>query len=85
MSPAEVFAVEVKQYVAEGHDGTVIVPAVYGRTATASAKSISRRPVDREAAIAASKPATLRPPCDYLRSLLRSWASSCTSVQAGFF
>jgi len=28
MSPAEVFAVEVKQYRAEGHEGSVIVPAV---------------------------------------------------------
>ena len=60
MSPAEVFAVEVKQYRAQGHEGRVIVPAVYGRTAAASTKSSARRPVDRAKAIAASKPATLR-------------------------
>jgi len=59
MSPAEVFAVEVKQYRAEGHEGTVIVPAVYGRTAAASTKSAPRRGIDRAAALAASKPATL--------------------------
>ena len=39
MKPADVFAVEVKQYRAEGHKDSVIVPTVYGRTATASAKS----------------------------------------------
>jgi hypothetical protein len=39
MTPAEVFAVEVKQYLAEGYPGRVIVPAVYGRTAAASQKS----------------------------------------------
>lgn len=60
MNPAEVFAVEVKQYRAEGYAGTVIVPAVYGRTAAASTKSTQRRTVDRAAALAASKPATLR-------------------------
>lgn len=60
MSPAEVFAVEVKRYRAVGHDGTVIVPTVYGRTAAASTKSIPRRRVDRETALAASAPATLR-------------------------
>ena len=60
MTPAEVFAVEVKQYRAEGHPGTVIVPAVYGRTAAASTKGGQRRSLDRTAALAASKPATLR-------------------------
>jgi hypothetical protein len=59
MSPAEVYAVQVKQYRAEGHGGTVIVPAVYGRTAAASTKSTPRRSVDRATALAASKPATL--------------------------
>lgn len=59
MNPAEVFAVEVKQYRADGHDGTVIVPAVYGRTAAASTKTSSRRSVDRESALAASTPDTL--------------------------
>ncbi|MFO6451522.1 MULTISPECIES: hypothetical protein [unclassified Aeromicrobium] len=59
LTPAEVFAVEVKQYRAQGYDGTVIVPAVYGRTAAASAKTAPRRSVDRQAAFAASKPSTL--------------------------
>ncbi len=59
MSPAEVFAVEVKQYRAEGHEGTVIVPAVYGRTAAASTKNPPRRSIDRAATLAASKPSTL--------------------------
>lgn len=60
MNPAEVFAVEVKQYKAEGHPGTVIVPAVYGRTATASAKSASRRnPVGRDDLLGRSAPSTL--------------------------
>lgn len=60
MSPAEVFAVEVKQYRAAGHGATVIVPAVYGRTAAASRKTAPRRSIDRAAALAASTPATLR-------------------------
>ena len=38
MTPAEVLAVEVKQYTAEGHPGTVLVPMVFGRTAAASVK-----------------------------------------------
>ena len=42
MSPAEVFAVEVTQYRAEGYDGTVVVPAVYGRTAAAGTKRSGR-------------------------------------------
>jgi hypothetical protein len=42
MSPAEVFAVEVTQYRAEGYDGTVVVPAVYGRTAAARKKHSGR-------------------------------------------
>jgi hypothetical protein len=61
MNPAEVFAVEVKQYRAEGYPGTVIVPAVYGRTATASAKDSARRQTpDREELLRRSAPATLR-------------------------
>lgn len=59
MSPAEVFAVEVKQYRAAGHDSKVIVPAVYGRTATASAKNSTRRTPDRAEAVASSKPSTI--------------------------
>lgn len=43
MNPAEVFAVEVKQYLAEGYPGKVIVPTLYGRTAAASRKSSSPR------------------------------------------
>ena len=31
MTPAEVYAVEVKTYRAQGHDGMVIVPTVFGR------------------------------------------------------
>lgn len=38
MSPAEVYAVEVKQYAAEGFAGRTIVPRVIGRTAGAMAK-----------------------------------------------
>jgi hypothetical protein len=61
MTPAEVFAVEVKQYRAEDYPGTVIVPAVYGRTAASSAKSGAPRiKQDREAHLAASSPATQR-------------------------
>lgn len=60
MSPAEVFAVQVKQYRAPGHVGQMIVPAVYGRTAAASTKSGQRRPRDRATALSSSKPATIR-------------------------
>lgn len=61
MNPAQVFAVEVKQYRAEGYPGTVIVPAVYGRTAAASLKpSGTRRGPNRTEALAASKPETIR-------------------------
>lgn len=61
MNPAQVFAVEVKQYRAEGYPGTVIVPAVYGRTAAASLKaSGGRRTPTREEALASSKPDTIR-------------------------
>lgn len=38
MTPAEVLAVEVKQYKADGYAGTVLVPSVFGRTAAASMK-----------------------------------------------
>lgn len=60
MSPAEVFAVEVKQYRAAGHDGIVVVPAVFGRTAAASTKSSGRRAVDRDVAWADSSQDTHR-------------------------
>lgn len=61
MNPAQVFAVEVKQYRADGYPGTVIVPAVYGRTAAASLKaSGARRTPNRDEALASSKPETLQ-------------------------
>lgn len=41
MSQAEVFAVEVKQYRADGHDDLVIVPRLLGRTGATAAKSAS--------------------------------------------
>lgn len=43
MSPAEVFAVEVKQYAAPGFAGRTIVPRVIGRTASATIKQSSGR------------------------------------------
>lgn len=61
MNPAQVFAVEVKQYRAQGYPGTVIVPAVYGRTAAASLKpSGPRRTPNRDEALASSKPETVQ-------------------------
>jgi hypothetical protein len=60
MNPAEVFAVEVKRYQAHGTPGSVIVPAVYGRTASASVKNVARRTPDREALLARSAPSTLK-------------------------
>lgn len=44
MNPAEVLAVEVKQYVAENHGWRTLAPTVYGRTAAAAAKSAVARP-----------------------------------------
>ncbi|MEV4455811.1 hypothetical protein [Microbispora sp. NPDC049633] len=44
MNPAEVLAVEVKQYLAEGYPGKTLVPVVYGRTAAASVKTAPQRP-----------------------------------------
>lgn len=38
MTPAEVFAVEIKQYAADGFAGLTIVPRVIGRTAGAMTK-----------------------------------------------
>jgi len=58
MNPAEVFAVEVKQYRAIGYPGSVIVPTVYGRTAAAIAKTPTRAAPDRSAALAESSPST---------------------------
>jgi hypothetical protein len=59
LEPAEVFAVEVKQYRAEGQGGLVIVPTVYGRTAAAAQKERSSRPAtSREELLERSLPAT---------------------------
>jgi hypothetical protein len=59
MTPAEVLAVEVKQYRSENHLGTVLVPTVYGRTATASLKQGGAKPrPDRLQLLARSAPAT---------------------------
>ncbi|MFI7453799.1 hypothetical protein ACIBQX_40355 [Nonomuraea sp. NPDC049714] len=44
MNPAEVLAVEIKQYVAESHGWRTLAPTVYGRTAATSAKSAVARP-----------------------------------------
>jgi len=57
MNPAEVFAVEVKQYLADSYPGRTLVPAVYGRTATASRKAPARR-VDPQALLANAEPST---------------------------
>lgn len=59
MRPAEVFAVEVRQYKADAYPGTVIVPAVYGRTAGASVKSAPRSAPDRAAALSQSAASTI--------------------------
>lgn len=58
MTPAEVFAVEVKQYTAPGFDGRTIVPSVVGRTAAASLKQASRSSVDPDAVRAAATDST---------------------------
>lgn len=60
LNPAEMFAVEVKQYRAAGHDSQVIVPAVYGRTALAAAKTSSsstRTKADRATLMEQADPA----------------------------
>jgi hypothetical protein len=59
MDPAEVYAVEVKTYRAEGHEGMVIVPTVFGRTAAASAKTSQRSTLDRTTLLERSQPSTL--------------------------
>jgi hypothetical protein len=59
MNPAEVYAVEVKTYRAEGHEGMVIVPTVFGRTAAASAKTSQRSTPDRATLLERSQPSTL--------------------------
>jgi hypothetical protein len=59
MNPAQVFAVEVKQYRAGDHHGTVIVPAVFGRTSAASIKTSHRNQQSRDELIEESHPETL--------------------------
>lgn len=54
MSQAEVFAVEVKQYRAEGHDDLVIVPRLLGRTGAAAAKSAGGLRRTREEVVSAA-------------------------------
>ena len=63
MNPAEVFAVEVKQYRADGYPGVVIVPAVIGRTAA----TITKQPSSRAAA---DRTETLERSDDATRTLL---------------
>lgn len=59
MDPAEVLAVEVKQYRSGSHPGTVLVPTVYGRTAIASLKHGGGQPrPDRQQLLDRSDPAT---------------------------
>lgn len=58
MNPAEVFAVEVKQYRAPEYDGIVIVPTVYGRTAAASIKTERSTRASREGQLEKSQPST---------------------------
>ncbi|NLE19165.1 MAG: hypothetical protein GX632_11625 [Propioniciclava sp.] len=59
MNPAEVYAVEVKTYRADGQGDMVIVPTVYGRTATASIKTAARHSVDRATLMERSKSSTV--------------------------
>ena len=58
MTPAEVLAVEVKQYKAESHPGTVFVPMVFGRTATSSVRHGRRPTPDRQLLLERSAPET---------------------------
>lgn len=59
MNPAEVFAVEVKTYRADGHQDMVIVPTVIGRTGATITKKPPRRVPDRTALLEQSQPSTL--------------------------
>ena len=59
MNPAQVFAVEVKQYRAGDHSGTVIVPAVFGRTSAASIKTSHRKQQSRDELLGESLPETI--------------------------
>ena len=83
MNPAEVFAVEVKQYRADGYPGVVIVPAVIGRTAAAITKQpSSRAAVDRAAPLEQSDDAT-RALLDLTLNLADSHGLSVRETPAG--
>lgn len=83
LNPADIFAVEVKQYVAEGHGSRVIVPAVVGRTAAAEKKaSPARPPVDRADKLARSLPET-REVCDRLIDLAATSGWTAREAPAG--
>lgn len=71
MTPAEVFAVEVKQYTAPGFDGRTIVPSVVGRTAAATLKQGAKAAVDADAVRANADSATRD-----LAARLTGWASA---------
>ena len=59
MNPAHLLAVEVNQHRSGNHPGTVLVPMVYGRTATASLKQGGTKPrPDRPQLLSRSDPAT---------------------------
>jgi hypothetical protein len=69
MSPAEVFAVEVKQYTAPGFTGRTIVPTVIGRTAASSLKQRTKAPIDAGEVRASTHPASRE-----LFSRISEWA-----------
>jgi len=71
MTPAEVFAVEVKQYAAPGFAGRTIVPSVIGRTAAGSLKQHAKTAVDPAAVRAGASPASRE-----LATRLAEWASA---------
>lgn len=83
LDPAEVFAVEVKQYRAEGHDALVIVPSVFGRTAATVLKERSARPSgDRAELLERSLPAT-REALDRLSTLAQEHGFAIKETPAG--
>ena len=82
MSPAEVFAVEVTQYRADGYDGTVIVPAVYGRTAAARKNRSGSGSLGRVAATAASEAST-RTALTLVADWVESWDHDVVDTVAG--
>lgn len=76
MNPAEVFAVEVKQYLADGYHGRTIVPTVHGRTAQATAKQSARSGADPEVVRAQAKPETHQ-----VAEFLRGWVSGSLKLR----